>query len=111
MREKLEILLKENPNTITEDVITEALSEEDPKYFFEHLLQYWCQSWFVWSMIRYSDTHKFYDKYYDEIEDIRFELQEQGILENNFIDSDLKNYFAWLSFEHVVYNIYNQLEE
>ena len=40
MRERLEILLKENPNTITEAVITEALSEEDPKYFFEHLLQY-----------------------------------------------------------------------
>ena len=59
-------------------------------------------------MIRYSDTHKFYDKFYDEIEDIRFELQEQGILENNFIDSDLKNYLAWLAFEHVAYNIYNQ---
>ena len=54
-------------------------------------------------MIRYRDTHKFYDKFYDEIEEIRFELQEQGILENNFIDSDLKNYFAWLSFEHVAY--------
>ena len=111
MREKLEILLKENPNTITEFVIKEALSEEDPKYFFEHLLQYGCQSWYVWSMIRYSDTHKFYNKFYDEIEDIRFELQEQGILENNFIDSDLKNYLAWLAFEHVAYNIYNQLEE
>ena len=57
MKEKLEILLKENTGTIAEAVITEALSEEDPKYFFEHLLQYGCQSWFVWSMIRYSDTH------------------------------------------------------
>lgn len=111
MREKLEILLKENPNTIMAEVIEEALAEEDPKYFFEHLLQYGCQSWFVWSMIRYSDTHKFYDKYYDEIEDIRFELQETGILENLNLDQDLKNYFAWLAFEHVAYNIYNQIEE
>ncbi len=62
-------------------------------------------------MIRYSDTHKFYDKYYDEIEDIRFELQETGILENLNLDQDLKNYFAWLAFEHVAYNIYNQIEE
>ncbi len=44
MREKLEILLKENPNTIMAEVIEEALAEEDPKYFFEHLLQYGCQS-------------------------------------------------------------------
>jgi len=111
VKEKLEILLEENPNTITSEVVQEALAEEDPKYFFEHLLQYGCQSWFVWSMIRTKDTHAFYDKYYDEIEDIRYELTDQWILENNFIEGDLKNYFAWLSFEHVAYNIYNQLED
>jgi len=31
MKEKLEILLKENPNTITAEVIQEALDSEDPK--------------------------------------------------------------------------------
>ena len=111
MREKLEILLKENPNTITAEVIQEALNSEDPKSWFNDLLLYGCQSWMVWSLIYYKDTHEFFNRFYDEIEDIRFELQEQGILENNLIDSDLKNYFAWLSFEHVAYNIYNQLED
>ena len=111
MKEKLEILLKENPNTITAEVVQEALDSEDPKGWFDDLLQYGCQSWMVSSLIRYNDTHKFYDNYYDEIEDIRYELTDQWILENNFIEGDLKNYFAWLSFEHVAYNIYNQLEE
>ena len=111
MKEKLEILLKENPNTITAEVVQEALDSEDPKAWFNDLLQYGCQSWSVWSMIRTKDIHKYYDEYYDEIEDIRYELTDQWILENNFIEGDLKNYFAWLSFEHVAYNIYNQLEE
>ena len=76
MREKLEILLQENPNTITSEVAQSALESEDPKLFFQDLLQYGCQSGMISSLIRYSDTHAFYDKHYDEIEDIRLELQE-----------------------------------
>jgi DNA-binding ferritin-like protein len=30
----------------------------------------------VGSLIRYSDTHKFFEKHYDEIGEIRDELQE-----------------------------------
>ena len=44
MREKLKKILEENLNTITAEVIQEALDSEDPKAFFEHLLQYGCQS-------------------------------------------------------------------
>lgn len=112
MRNELKVLLKENPNSITEAVITEALSDtyDEPKDFFKLLFEYGCQSWMVSSMIYYVDTHKFYDKHYNEIEDIRFELQDLWI-ENNNIDSDLKNYYAWLSFEHVAFKIYDQLGE
>ena len=44
MREKLEIILKENLNTITAEVAQEALDSEDPKAFFEDLLNNGCQS-------------------------------------------------------------------
>ena len=44
MREKLEILLKENQNNITEIVIKEALENENPKSFFQDLQQHGCQS-------------------------------------------------------------------
>ena len=77
MKEKLKILLQKNPNTITAEVVQVALDSEDPKLFFQDLLQYGCQSGMVSSLIRYSDTHTFYDKHYDEIENIRLELQEQ----------------------------------
>jgi len=110
MREKLEVILKENPNSIEAEVAQEALDSEDPKTFFEDLMNYGCQSGMVSSLIYYKDTHDFYDKYYDEIEDIRRELESEGI-EINLKDQDLKNYLAWLAFEHVAYNLYYTLEE
>lgn len=110
MKAKLKKLAQENIGTITEDVINEALDYDNPKTFFKDLFQNWCQSWIVWSLIYYVDTHKFYDKHYSEIEDIRYELQEEWILSNEFIQSDIKNHYAWLAFEHVAYRIYNELE-
>jgi len=44
MRKKLERILEENLNTITAEVAQEALDSEDPKSFFEDLMNYGCQS-------------------------------------------------------------------
>ena len=44
MREKLKTILKENLNSITAEVIQEALDSEDPKTFFEDLMNNGCQS-------------------------------------------------------------------
>lgn len=64
----------------------------------------------VSSLIYYNDTHAFYDKHYNEIEDIRCQLTYDGI-EVNFPEcSDMKNFFAWLSFEQRAYEIFNQLK-
>ena len=110
-KEKLENLKEENPNTITAEVIKEALEyTDDYLWFFNDLMQYGCQSWMIWSLIYYKDTHTFYDKHYNEIENIRHQLKEEWIIEN-VPDWDLKNHYAWLAFEHVAYNIYNQLQE
>ena len=35
----------------------------------------------IGSLIYYKDTHNFYDEHYYEIEEIRSELQEDGVLE------------------------------
>lgn len=59
-------------------------------------------------MIYYKDTHAFYDKHYNEIEDIRYEFEISGV-NIDLKDQDLKNYFAWLAFEHRAYELYVQL--
>ena len=110
MREKLEAILKENPNSIEAEVAQEALDSEDPKTFFEDLMKYGCQSGIVGSLIYTKDIHEFFDKHYSAIEDIRRELEDQGV-QIDLKDQDLKNYLAWLAFEHVAYNIYYELEE
>lgn len=40
------------------------------------ILRHGCVSGWVSSLIYYSDTHAFYDRYYDEIEDLRLEWEE-----------------------------------
>lgn len=110
MKDTLQKLLAENHGNITEAVINEALEYDNPKDFFEDLLQYGCQSWMVWSLIRYKDTHEFFDKHYDEIEELRYELNEQWIELDIPTHSDLKNFLAWLSFEEKARELYDELE-
>jgi DNA-binding ferritin-like protein len=64
----------------------------------------------VGSLIRYSDTHKFFEKHYEEIQEIRDELQESWVEVQIPTNTDLKNFLAWLSFEEVAYRVYNILE-
>lgn len=61
-------------------------------------------------MIRYTDTHKFFELHYQEIQDIRAELEDQGIEVKIPTNTDLKNFLAWLSFEHRAYELSNELE-
>ena len=110
MKDTLEKLLEENHGNITEAVIEEALDYDTPRDFFIDLLQYGCQSWMVSSLIYYKDTHEFYETHYNEIEDIRCQLANDGIAVNFPNCSDLKNFFAWLSFEQRAYEIYNDIE-
>lgn len=63
----------------------------------------------VGSLIYYQDTHEFYEKHYNEIEEIRDELVEQGMEICLPSQSDLKNFFAWLSFEERAREIYDSM--
>jgi|GEM_PF-4499861 len=44
MKDTLQTLLQDNHGNITQEVINEALEYDNPKEFFEDLLQYGCQS-------------------------------------------------------------------
>jgi len=110
MKDILEKLLEDNQDNIIQAVINEALDYHSPKEFFEDLLQHGCQSWMVSSLIYYKDTHEFYENHYDEIEDIRYQLWDDGIEVNIPQCTDLKNFYAWLSFEQRAYELYNELE-
>ena len=63
----------------------------------------------VGSLIYYKDTHEFYEKHYAEIEKIRNELAEQGMEICLPSHNDLKNFFAWMSFEEKARELYDEL--
>ena len=90
-------------------VAAEALDYDEPELFFKDLLNHGCVSGMVWSLIYYTDTHAFFDKHYDEIEEIREEF-EDGTGQPLTIKGDLKNFLAWFAFEETAYRIAVELE-
>lgn len=100
LKEKLEDVIENEPNTIKACVAQEALDygSDEIETFFSDLLQHGCVSGMISSLIYYTDTHKFFDTHYNEIEELRYEFEEilGSPLNSN---GDLKNWYAWFAFE------------
>ena len=110
VKEKLEAIIQNEPNTIKAQVAKEALdyTSEYIVSFFEDLFRYGCISGMVASLVYYVDTHQFYDAHYNEIERIR-ENYEEFTEYPLSIQGDLKNFLAWFSFEQTAYELANEL--
>lgn len=81
-------------------------SQEDQTSYVNDVLTHGCVSGIVTELIYYTDTHKFYDTHYEDIEALREEYEEDfghGLR----IEGDLKNFMAWWSFEYTVWKMYN----
>lgn len=101
-----------NRNALKEYVveyIKENYDPEERQVFFSDLLQHGCVSGMVNDLIYYSDTHTFFDRFYEEIEELREEWEE-NTGEPIKIKGDLKNDLAWFAFEETVYQLSSELE-
>lgn len=99
LRKRLQDIAETRPDSLQAAVAIEALEYgDDITAFFTDLLSHGCQSGMIGSLIYYRDTHAFYDKHYDEIEELRYEL-EDAFGEPLKPQGDLKNWYAWLAFE------------
>ena len=54
----------------------------------------------VTSLVYYSQTAAFFERYYAQIEDIRDDMMENGMMPD-WPQGDLKNWLAWFAFEEV----------
>ena len=107
----LQTIANSRDNTIEKYVAQEALNHGDnPENFFQDILTHGCVSGMVSGLVYYTDTHKFFDTYYKEIEELRTEYEDSTGIPVNIQDSDLKNTLAWFAFEQVAYQIANKLE-
>lgn len=90
----------ENGSSIRKEVAREALSYGDiePIAFFSDLLQHGCASGMVSCLIYYRDTHAFFLRYYDQIEELRVNMEESLGRPLKPI-GDLMNWYSWFGFE------------
>jgi hypothetical protein len=93
------------------DIIESAENYQDPdnegiKSFFQDLMRGGCASGMISELIYYKDTHAFYNRYYDYIEDLRTQ-HEEDFGEPLTIKGDLKNFLAWYGYEETAYKIAN----
>lgn len=99
-------IVKDEPNTIRAFVAQEALDcrKDNPAQMFADLLQGGCISGTIGRLIYYTDTHAFFDRFYDEIELLREDYYASFGEQLNF-DGDLKNFLAWYAFEETAYRM------
>lgn len=104
-RQKLQQIKKNTDNRLEKYVINNILKQEEPENYINDILNHGCISGTVSELIYTTDTHKFFDRFYDEIEDLRSEGFSYEIT------GDLKNTLAWFGFEQTLANINDQLEQ
>ena len=107
--DKLREIAQEPQPSIRREVAQEALnySYDNLADFFHDLLHHGCISGMVGKLVYYYDTHAFFNNYYREIEDLRFEYEEQGIELKP--TGDLMNWYAWFSFEETARKLAEEL--
>ncbi len=103
-RKQLQTIIENEPHSIKAFVADEALEYHDIEDFFSDLQQYGCISGMISPLIYYTDTHQFFDDFYDEIEQLRQET-EDSLGKPIKITGDLKNTLAWFAFEETAYQL------
>ena len=104
IKSKLKKIMRNNSDSLRAAVAKEAFEYGDISCFFSDLSQHGCISGMVGGLIYYTDTAKFYDAHYDEIETLRDNWEEETG-EPLHPDGDLKNWFAWFAFEQTAFDL------
>lgn len=98
---------------------------DDKKHIFTDVLQHGCQSGAVGSLIYYSDTVRFYDKYKDDINNLLYRAlymcgtnNPKHIFGDSWDEEDPlvqdvtnKNLLAWFGFEESLRNVGLKFEQ
>lgn len=76
--------------------------------FVKDLLEHGCISGTVSGLIYYKDTHKFFDKFSDDIFALIDEIEE-STGQPIEVKDDRKNFYAWLGYEETVRKLASEL--
>ncbi len=108
LRKQLKSILDNEHESIRRYVAQEALDYYSIASFFHDVLNYGCKSGTVSSLIYYNQTHAFFDRFYNDIEELRHD-HEQSTGFQIVLSGDLKNTLAWFAFEETAYRVAQEL--
>lgn len=92
--------VRENGGTLSAAVAESALDSGDPVAFLRDVTTYGCISGCVSGLVYFADTREFFDRHYEEIEELRREYENECGMPIR-IAHDLKNDLAWFAFEAI----------
>ena len=104
---KLQKIVHDNPNTIKAFVSKEILdcySDNIVGFFVELAENGYVLSTFLFE----GATHKFFDKYYQEIEKLRHDYEKKNHKPLT-IEEDLKDSMAWFAYKTIAFQIAKEL--
>ena len=105
----MEGTLKHEVAEIIMDQVEELDNDNEVLELVKEIVTYGCQSGIVATLITYSDTEAFFDRHANEIFELVEDMKQEGMIDmNNFELS--KNNLAWLAFETIAQEIYQELE-
>lgn len=88
-----------------EKAVKEIIEENGGQEFAEQVVRYGCSSGIVSELIYNKDTHAWFDTHYEDIMEL-VEEYEDATGEKLEMQTDLKTWLAWFSFEQVAYKMY-----
>jgi hypothetical protein len=109
LKQRLHYIVLNEPNSIKAFVAKEALNDNNTHAFFSAILTKGCASGWVTSLNFYDQIHHFFNTYYDEIENIRIEIECNNSNPVS-LSYDIKTTFSWMAFEHTALQLAEELK-
>jgi len=110
IQKHLEQIIEDEPASIKAFVAQEALDcGDDIINYFRDVTEHGCISGMVTSLIYYSQTHQFFETYYEQIEELRQEFEEATGTKLD-LGNDLKNTLAWFAFEETAHQLASEFD-
>ena len=108
LRQKLLRMKKQANNlqsAVIKDILKYSMKSSEIKRYLEEVTRYGCVSGVATNLATYNATHRFFDKNYDQIIQLKsdYEAETGEPLKLGF---DIKNELAWFAYEQTVLDIY-----
>lgn len=111
---ELKNIKKTDAGTIREQILKDAEDAGDAVSYIKDAAEHGCIGGNCYNLVYYTDTHAFYAKYADEIDELLDNCDVSPVLEDSdgrIKGGDLRNFLVWWAYETQAQEIMSELED